>query len=106
MREHRGELLRLGQVYTQLEAPVGAFGLDTLTASTRALASHSAGDATYTRIENQLEHLGQRRDDVAGQMRALLLGAAFDGRSLNDERAGELIREGYQLLGAAATLAA
>jgi hypothetical protein len=105
MREHRGELLRLGQVYTQLEAPVGAFGLDTLTASTRALASHSAGDATYTRIENQLEHLGQQRDDVAGQMRALLLSAAFNGRSLNDERAGELIREAYELLGAAATLA-
>ena len=105
MREHRGELLRLGQVYTQLEAPVAAFGLDTLTASTGALASHSAGDAAYTRIENQLEHLGQQRDDVAGQMRALLLGAAFDGRSLNDGRAGELIREGDELLGAAATLA-
>ncbi len=38
-------------------------------------------------------------------MRALLLGAAFDGRSLNDGRAGELIREGDELLGAAATLA-
>jgi hypothetical protein len=106
MREHRGELLRLGQVYTQLEAPVGAFGLDTLTASTRALASRSAGDVTYTRIESDLEHLGERRDDVAAQMRALLLGAAFDGRSLRDDRAAELIREGDELLGEAATLAA
>ena len=106
MREHRGELLRLGQVYTQLEAPVGAFGLDTLTASTRALASHSAGDATYTRIENALQHLGEHRDDVAAQMRALLLGAAFDGRTLTEHKAAELIREGYELLGQAATLAA
>jgi hypothetical protein len=106
MREHRSELLRLGQVYTQLEAPVGAFGLDTLTASTRALASHSAGDVTYTRIESDLEHLGERRDDVAAQMRALLLGAAFDGRRLRDDRAAELIREGDELLGEAATLAA
>jgi hypothetical protein len=106
MREHRGELLRLGQVYTQLEAPVGAFGLDTLTASTRALASHSAGDATYTRIENELAHLGEQRDDVAAQMRALLLAAAFDGRSLREDKAAELIRQGDELLGQAATLAA
>jgi hypothetical protein len=106
MREHRAELLRLGQVYTQLEAPVGAFGVDTLTVSTRALASHSAGDATYTRIENELEHLGERRDDVAAQMRGLLLAAAFDGRSLREDKAAELIREGDQLLGEAATLAA
>ncbi len=31
-------------------------------------------------IESQLAHLGERRDDVAAQMRALLLGAAFSGR--------------------------
>ena len=44
MRLHRGTLLRLGRIYTQLEAAVGAFGLDTLRASTRALASDSPGD--------------------------------------------------------------
>jgi hypothetical protein len=60
---------------------------------------------TYTRIENALEYLGDRRDDVAGQMRALLLGAAFDGRSLNEHKAAELIRKGLELLGAAAILA-
>jgi hypothetical protein len=106
MREHTGVLLRLGQVYTQLEAPVGVFGLDTLMASTRGLASHSAGDATYAGIENRLTHLGERRDDVAAQMRALLLGAAFDGRTLSTGKASELIKQGDELLGAAATLAA
>ena len=106
MREHTGALLRLGQVYTQLEAPVGVFGLDTLIASTRGLASHSAGDATYASIENRLTHLGERRDDVAAQMRALLLGAAFNGRTLNTGKASELIKQGDELLGAAATLAA
>ncbi len=105
MRVNRGELLRLGQVYTQLEAPVGSFGLDTLTASTKALASMSAKDATYARIEKQLAHLGQRRDAVAGRMRALLLGAAFDGRVLKVAQAAALIREGEQLLGEAAVLA-
>jgi hypothetical protein len=106
MRDHRSELQLLGQVYSQLEAPVGAFGLNTLTASTRALASHSAGDATYNRIEDQLRHLGEQRDDVAAQARGLLLGAAFDGRSLSVAKAAALIRQGDQLLGEAAALAA
>jgi hypothetical protein len=105
MRRHRSELQLLGEVYTQLEAPVGTFGLDTLRASTRALASRSRDDATYTRIEDQLEHLGDRRDDVAGQIHALLLGAAFDGRSLNERKAAKLIREGIEVLGAAVILA-
>ena len=106
MRAHGAELLRLGQTYTQLEAPVGAFGLATLTASTRALASKSSGDATYTRIEFQLAALGNARDFVAGQMRRLLLGAAFGGHSIDVAAAQRLIKKGDQLLGEAATLAA
>jgi hypothetical protein len=105
MRAHRGALLRLGQLYTQLEAPVGVFGKDTLRASTHALASNSPGDATYTRIENQLQALGARRDAVAGRIHALLLGAAFDGRTLNVAQARALTRQGDQVLGEAAVLA-
>jgi hypothetical protein len=48
MRPDRPALLALGRVYTQIEAPVGAFGLDTLKASTGALASHSTGDTIYS----------------------------------------------------------
>jgi hypothetical protein len=106
MRAHRSALLRLSQLYTQLEAPVGAFGLDTLRASTRALASNSAGDATYTKIENELQRLGARRDAIAGQIHALLLSAAFDGRTLNPAKGRVLSRQGYRLLGEAAVLAA
>src|SRR5215472_3465513 len=106
MRAHRAALLRLGKLYTQLEAPVGAFGKDTLRASTRALASSSAGDARYTRIENELQRLGARRDAVAARIHALLLGAAFDGRTLNVAQARALTRRGYRLLGAAAVLGA
>jgi hypothetical protein len=105
MRAHRATLLALGQVYAQIEAPVGAFGLDTLRASTRALSSNSAGDATYTKIENALQSLGARRDAVGGQMRALLDGAAFDGHTLNVAKARSLIKQGDQLLGEAAVLA-
>ena len=106
MRAHRGTLLRLGRTFTQLEAPVGAFGLDTLRASTRALASNSPGDATYTGIENALQRLGAARDTVGERMRALLLDAAFGGRPVNEAAARALIRAGDRLLGRAAVLGA
>ena len=83
-----------------------AFGLDTPRASTRALAGHSPGDATYTRIENALQRLGTARDTVGGRMRAMLLGAAFGGRTLNVATARTLIRAGNRLLGQAAVLGA
>jgi hypothetical protein len=101
MRSHQALLLRLGQAYTQLEAPVGAFGLDTLQASTRALASDSPGDATYTRIESRLQQLGAARDAIAGQMRAWLLAAAFGGQPVNPGAAVRLIGQGDKLLDAA-----
>jgi len=105
MRAHGAELTRLGQLYTQLEAPVGSFGLATLTASTRALASDSAGDRTYTKIEGQLARLGAQRDAVAARMHALLLAAAFDGQTLNTGKAEALIRAGQRILAAASALA-
>jgi len=106
MRAHRGTLLRLGKTFTQLEAPVGAFGLDTLRASTRALASNAPGDAAYTRIENALQRLGAERDTLGARMRALLLGAAFGGRPLDVAAARALIRAGKRLIGQAAVLGA
>jgi len=106
MRVHRGALLRLGQVYTQLEAPVGSFGLDTLTASTRALESTSKHDRIYASIENQLARLGRQRDAVAAKMRRLLLGAAFGGKPVNVGQAIALAAQGYLLLAKAQALAA
>ena len=104
MQVHQAELEQLGRIYTQLEAPVGSFGLSTLRASTKALASASPGDAVYTAIENKLIDLGQQRDALAGQMRDLLLGAAFRGQPIPVGLASKLISEGYGLLGQAAQL--
>ncbi len=103
---NRATLLRLGRVYTQLEAAVGRFGLDTLRASTRALASTSPGDARYNAIENQLQQLGAARDGVAGQIRAMLDGAAFGNQPVNAAQAQALIQKGDQILAQAAHLAA
>jgi hypothetical protein len=105
MRSHYAELIALGQVYTQIEAAVGEFGLATLSASTRALASSSLGDVLYTGIEKQLSHLGSARDALAAQMRAVLLGAAFGGKPLNGPWAATLIGAGQALLAQASALA-
>jgi len=104
-RAGRGTLLRLGQVYSQLESAVGRFGLDTLKASTQALASDSPGDATYNRIEGQLQNLGSDRDSVAMRIRAVLDAAAFDDQSLNEGQAQRLLQQGEHVLDQAALLA-
>jgi hypothetical protein len=95
----------LGQLYKQLDAPVGEFGLDTLTASTTALASTSPGDATYNRLEGALAGLGSARDGVAGAIHRLLLGATFDGTPVNHWVAQWLLQAGGAILRQAAALA-
>jgi len=105
MRFNYPTLDKLGQVYTQLDAAVGEFGLATLSASTRALASNSAGDTTYTSIENQLAALGSARNALVAQMQALLIGAEFGGKPISAKAAEKLIAKGNALLGQAAALA-
>ena len=98
MRSNYPTLTKLGHVYTQLEAAVGQFGLATLTASTRALASDSPGDATYTGIEKQLRALGAARDTLAGQMQTLLIGAEFGNTPISAKAAQKLISQANALL--------
>jgi hypothetical protein len=100
------DYVALASVYTQLEAPVGPFGLDTLTASTRALGSGSAtNDATYQQTEQQIASLGSQRDQVGGAMIDLLEAAAFSGRQIPEGFAQKLEFEGELLLGQAQLLA-
>jgi hypothetical protein len=105
MRADTGLLLRLGEVYSQINAAVGEFGLNTLSASTRALTSDSANDATYNKIENQLIKLGDERDAIASLMKSELLGAAFADHQLDTREARGLIQAGEGLLAQSAALA-
>jgi hypothetical protein len=95
----------LAQTYKQLNASFGAFAMDTLKASTRALASNDAGDSTYASIEGQIQSLTSQRDSLASQMIALLAGAAFNGQTINSAQAQQLIAQGQALLNQAHTLA-
>ena len=89
----------LGQAYKQINASFGQFSLNTLAASTRALASSSSGDSTYTDIENQLAALGADRDALASQIRAGLWNAEFDGQQISQQQAKAWIDQANAILG-------
>jgi hypothetical protein len=97
-------LVKLGDAFTAINAPVGPFGLDTLAASTKALESSSPADATYTRMETQLAGLGRERYAIVAAMKDELYGAAFGGRPVNVREADALIRSADGLLDSAAGL--
>src|SRR5207245_260863 len=80
---HRATLLRLGAAYEQVNAAFGQFGLDLLTASTRAL--NSADEGVYNSIESSIQDLTSQRDALAAQIKAALHAAAFDGQALNEQ---------------------
>lgn len=94
----------LARVYKQLNAPFGAFAMATLRASTKALASNDADDATYNSIEGQIQSLTARRDALASKMVGLLNGAEFNGQHFSGLEAFLLTIQGLALLGRANSL--
>jgi hypothetical protein len=104
LRAHRETLRRLGEVYKQLNAPFGSFAMDALAASTIALKSESANDATYTCIENQIESLTKTRDALASQIRTALNGASFHDAAIDEQRAKGFIAQAQDLIAQAKLL--
>jgi hypothetical protein len=101
---HRATLLRLGDAYEQVNASFGAFGMDLLDASTRAL--NSTDESAYESIESSIENLTSERDNLAAQIRTALNAAAFDGQSINEQQAKSWIAQAQSLLDRAHALAA
>jgi hypothetical protein len=98
LTEDQATFIELAQTYSQLNAPVGQFGLDTLKISTTALASTSSGDKTYTSLEDNLMEFGEQRDDLARQMSSALNAAEFNRHPINEEQASNLIGSAQELL--------
>jgi len=98
LQAHHETLVELAEVYKQLNATVGQFGLDAVRISTAAIDSNASGDSTYLDLERQLLDLGGERDTIAGQMLSLLEAAAFDRRAIDEERSKSLIEQGQALL--------
>ena len=106
LRAHRETLLRLGAVYKQLTAPFGTFAMDTLTASTRGLASGSSSDdSTYTQIENAIQSLTSQRDALVAQIRTGLNDAEFSGQALDELQAKDWSDQAQGLINQASALA-
>jgi hypothetical protein len=95
LRAHSETLRELGEVYKQINAPVGELGLSTLKQSTKALEGN---DATYTQIENRLIALTNKRNAIATQMISMLNAAAFGGKAIDEHQAHQLIQQGEDLL--------
>lgn len=98
LNAHRETLLRLGQVYKQLNASVGQFGLDTLRIATAAMQSDTPGDSLYMGMDLQLQSISQTRDSLAMQMAMMLNGAEFGGQAIDEQQAKSLIDQGQALL--------
>ena len=106
VRKSGSDFSQLADAYKQLNASFGTFAMNTLKASTRALASNDAGDATYTSIESQIQSLTSQRDALAAQIKAALDAATFDGQVLNSAQTQSWLSQAQSLQTQAAALAA
>src|SRR5438128_2752289 len=95
----------LAAAYKQLNASFGTFAMNTLKASTRALASNDAGDSTYNSIEGQIQSLTSQRDALAAQIKAALDAATFDNQPLNAGQTQSWLNQAQSLQSQAAALA-
>ncbi len=95
---HRETLLRLAQVYEQINSPVGQLGLATLSASTQGLESNNTDDATYTQTESWLQGIASQRNSLAATIGGMLEDAEFNGQALNEQAAKQAIAQVQALL--------
>jgi hypothetical protein len=105
LRIHHTSLERLADSYKQLMASFGSFAMDTLIASTRGMASNSAGDQTYLDTKNAIESLTSQRDALAAEIRTGFNQAQFDGVKLSENQIKAWTRASNALLAQAHDLA-
>src|SRR5205823_2615667 len=104
LKQHQGTLAELGAAYKQIMASFGQFSMDTLAASSAAIASNSLGDKTYVDTATALQKLGADRDAVADQMRMMLWQAEFGDQAIDENDAKSLIGQANDLLDRAKNL--
>ena len=98
LREHEETLLRLGRLYKQINAPVGALGLASVKMSTRGLESRATNDQVFARTEAALSALTATRDALARDIENVLEGAEFAGTQPDEDRVDDLIDRAEHLL--------
>ena len=98
LRASAKQYAQLSAAYKQLDAGVGAFAAATLKLSDKGVSSASANDATYRADEATLTTLGTERDALAGQIAAVLDGAATGHHRISDSSADRLTRAAHLLI--------
>jgi hypothetical protein len=98
---NRATFVSLAQAYKQINAQLGQLGLATLKASTVALTGNDANDATYTSCTAKINQWTQTRDALAGQMKAMLDAAAFNGAAIDGPTANSLVSQANSLIASA-----
>ena len=100
--QHGNSTEDLAEIYEQLNAPFGTFGLETLKASTRAL--EATDDATYASIENHISSLTSQRNVLATEISSQLDGAAFDDEKLKEKDVKDETDQAHALIAQATAL--
>jgi hypothetical protein len=97
IEDSEGLLSRLAEAYKQINAPRGLLGRKTLTGiATRA--AESSSDVVYAALDQKINTLTARRNEIAGEMLEILEGAEFGGAHVVPWRAEQLIFQAGQLL--------
>jgi hypothetical protein len=97
LHAHSATLLRLGQIYKQIDAPFGQLSEDTLSVSTFAILSNSNNDVVYSNLENKIAGWTTTRDALAAQIQAMLEAAEFQGQAINEQQAKQIISQAQAL---------
>ena len=107
--DHGQKTDQLGAIYKQVNAPFGAFAMDTLVASTAALKA--TDELKYDSIEAQIATLTLQRDVLAGTIRAALNDASpgndehSNNSGIDENQAKAWIKQAQSLLDQAHALA-
>jgi predicted transcriptional regulator len=98
------DAVALGDMLKRIDAPFGQFAMDTLKASTVALASDTNHDNRYTTLEKSIAQVTDQRDQLVDQIKAHLAGAEA-GQAIDHDTAAQILDRAQGLLGRAGGLA-
>ncbi len=99
VRRHEQLVQRLGAVYKQLNAPVGALGFDSLRISSFAVSSGDpTQDVAYAIFEGYLQGVTERRNHLPQQIERILDEVTFGNQPIDPREARALIAQGTELI--------
>jgi len=100
LRQEQEHFMALANVYKQLNAPLGSLGRNSLAFANQSITSD---DATYANYLATIGAITASRDELAGQIKLLLDGAAFGDQPINENQQRALGGQAQQLIDQVAT---